>query len=186
MPTVIRKGLPEEFEAVRKLYDDCSSELHEWDFLPNGSDGSFPTDEMIRTALAAGLLFLAEVPAGYPEETKSDEKALAAALIADHEGEPEYAIVPWQAPAPDEELYILHALRVLKRWQGYGLAKALMAAAVEDARAAGMKAVRLDTLPGDDAAIHIYESLGFREAMRMDMNYPDIGDVVGIMYEKVL
>lgn len=53
-------------------------------------------------------------------------------------------------------------LYVRPAWRSTGLGKRLIAAALDDARRAGHKFVRLDTLPTMTAARQLYASLGFR------------------------
>ncbi len=55
------------------------------------------------------------------------------------------------------------SLAVHPRGQGRGLGKGLMAAALEYLRAQGATCVRLEVRPGNPAARHIYEKIGFRE-----------------------
>ena len=178
MKAIIRKGRPEEFDAVRKLYDICSVEVNEWGWLPNGCTGTFPGDALVRRSLSEGGLFVAEI---------SETGELVGAIIANHDAVPEYKDVAWQRrDLEDTELYNLHALRMLKKCQGRGFARALMQAVIEDAREQGLKALRLDTVMGNDAAVNIYTKLGFEEICRRDMHYDDIGNVVCIFYELLL
>ncbi len=197
---IARKGRPEELEAIRAMYDVCTAELEGLPYLPNGVTGVFPGTEMIREALEAGRLYVVEVsgedePRGSlaffgAEEHNSASVLrrgeLVGGLIANHEGDEEYALIPWKCPAPENEILVLHAMRMRKVCQGCGFAKALIALAIEDARARGMKALRLDTLEDHPTAIHIYSSAGFEERMRMRMHYGDIGDVNAVMFEMVL
>jgi GNAT superfamily N-acetyltransferase len=55
-------------------------------------------------------------------------------------------------------------LWIRPRWRGRGLGGALVLALLDDARLAGFRAFRLETLPGKmSAAAALYRQLGFRE-----------------------
>lgn len=54
-------------------------------------------------------------------------------------------------------------LYVRPEWRASGLGKRLVEAAIEDARQAGHRYLRLDTLPAMSAARHLYAAMGFRE-----------------------
>jgi RimJ/RimL family protein N-acetyltransferase len=74
---------------------------------------------------------------------------------------------------------MLRGLAVDLPWQGRGLGRLLVAAAVEEARARGARRLRLRVLGHNPAARRVYEACGFvvegvlREEFRLDGRYVD-------------
>ncbi len=69
---------------------------------------------------------------------------------------------------------------------GRGLAKEMMRFALELAKTAGMKAVRLDVLRGNVPAEKLYEGEGFTYVDTIKLFYEDTGRVDFKMYEYVI
>lgn len=63
----------------------------------------------------------------------------------------------------DRERGEIKRLWVRDAYKGLGLGRRLLEAAIQEARAIGYHHVLLDTLPKMEAALRLYESMGFRE-----------------------
>jgi len=91
-----------------------------------------------------------------------------------------YASLGPASPVPaNEHVLMLHGLAVDPALQGRGLARRLVAAAVEEARGRGARRLRLRVLGHNAAARRVYEACGFavegvlREEFRLDGRYVD-------------
>ena len=90
-----------------------------------------------------------------------DGETVAGAMAVTMSQPAEYHPVEWGIGAKDEEVSVIHILGVNPDYQGKGLGKALIDAAVRIAREEGKLACRLDALASNIPAHRMYESKGF-------------------------
>ena len=138
--------------------------LGEKDFLPEGDKGGFPSDEMVKNAIAEKDQFIG-----------IEDGQIVAAYIMNHDCDEAYHTVRWLTDAEDKEMVVLHALRVLPEYGGRGYSKQLVQHAIDTARERGLKFIRLDCIEGNDIPQKMYMSFGFAYVDTVEITYVDIG-----------
>ena len=138
--------------------------LGEKDFLPEGDKGGFPSDEMVKNAIAEKDQFIG-----------IEDGQIVAAYIMNHDCDEAYNTVRWLTDAEDKEMVVLHALRVLPEYGGRGYSKQLVQHAIDTARERGLKSIRLDCIEGNDIPQKMYISFGFAYVDTVEITYVDIG-----------
>ena len=138
--------------------------LGEKDFLPEGDKGGFPSDEMVKNAIAEQDQFIG-----------IEDGQIVAAYIMNHDCDEAYHTVRWLTDAEDKEMVVLHALRVLPEYGGRGYSKQLVQHAIDTARERGLKSIRLDCIEGNDIPQKMYMSFGFAYVDTVEITYVDIG-----------
>lgn len=138
--------------------------LGEKDFLPEGDKGGFPSDEMVKNAIAEKDQFIG-----------IEDGQIVAAYIMNHDCDEAYHTVRWLTDAEDKEMVVLHALRVLPEYGGRGYSKQLVQHAIDTARERGLKSIRLDCIEGNDIPQKMYMSFGFKYVDTVEITYVDIG-----------
>ncbi len=110
----------------------------------------YPNQAVFEKDIAQNHLWLAEL---------SGELAGIAALTQDQDAE--YADADWDAAEP---ALVTHRLAVAPSAQGHGVAQALLAQAEHEARALGLRILRVDTNSENAATQRLFPKLGYRFA----------------------
>jgi [ribosomal protein S18]-alanine N-acetyltransferase len=143
------------------------------------------TEPLVRLGKETDLLAVARIE----RESFSDPWSLPALLgelepsylhlplVAELDGEIAGYLMAWRV---HDELHILN-LAVAIRLRRRGVADALMAAAMDDARRAGLRLVTLEVRVGNQAARSFYRRLGFRQNGIRPGYYQDTGEDALIM-----
>ena len=161
---LIRCAEEKDFRELRQLYDRMCEVLGEKDFLPEGDKGGFPSDEMVKNAIAEKDQFIG-----------IEDGQIVAAYIMNHDCDEAYHTVRWLTDAEDKEMVVLHALRVLPEYGGRGYSRQLVQHAIDTARERGLKSIRLDCIEGNDIPQKMYMSFGFAYVDTVEITYVDIG-----------
>lgn len=161
----IREAVLGDYAELMDFYTYMCTVLDGKDFLPHGNKGGFPSAEMVSDAIKDQNLFV---------EIEDDK--IVGAIIMNHECDEAYHTVSWGIDAPDDQVVILHALRILPKYSGQGYAKKLIQYSIEKAKERNLKAIRLDVIEGNDIPLHMYGLFGFQYVDTVEMCYEDIGE----------
>lgn len=113
-------------------------------------DDVYPAENDITEDLKSGTAF------GF-----FDGEELAAYVVLNGSYWPEYDTVNWTVGTNP---LIVHRLSVKAEKQGQGIAKKVMLFAEEHARNNNYDVIRLDAFPQNQAALRLYDSLGYKKA----------------------
>lgn len=113
--------------------------------------GVYPTRSTAEEALDWGELYVLE----------EEDSTFLASVILNCAQPPEYAGIPWRCPVGPEEAMVIHTLCIDPDQAGRGVGKETVRRILEEAKAQGCKAVRLDTGGQNKPAVGLYQRMGF-------------------------
>ena len=150
---MIRKALPEELDAVERLYNELH-DAKEAGIIPViWKRDVYPSRETARKALDRDDLFVME----------TDGRIIGSAIINKIQDEI-YAGAPWRHDVPDDQVCVLHTLMISPSEFGKGYAREFLDFYEQYAREHGCPELRIDTndmnLPAQAMyAKHDYEKI---------------------------
>ena len=182
----IRQAKVDEVDQVMDFYTKMIDGMRDTEFDVCWEHGVHPSPEFLRVSVDA-----CEVYVGLVEEDEGaseDTLRIASAMVLNGEGSNGYDRVPWRVAAEPGEVLVVHVLGTLPAYHGRGYARAMVEACIGVARAAGKKAVRLDTFPFNVRARRLYESCGFEDCGTYQLVYDNVdeGGADSVMYERAL
>ena len=169
----VRKARSDEFDAVMEFYGQMIDQMQGTDFDVQWRHGGHPSPVFLRESLDAGYLYVGVL----------EGEGIVCAMVVNREGSPGYEAVPWGVDAAPESVGVLHVVATLPAYHGRGLARRLLQGVIEDSRACGLAALRLDTFPNNVRGRGLYESCGFTDKGEWTVYYPALGHIQVAMYE---
>lgn len=172
---MIRKATVADIDAVEQGYMELLTYEKENGGYSNWVLGVYPTRETAEKSCADGTLYVLV-----------DGEELCASMILNKCQPEDYALIPWEYPAKDEETLVIHTLCVPPPKAGRGLGKAMVQYALEHAADMGCRVVRLDTFAGNEPAAALYKKFGFRYAGILHVMLQGLIPEEQIFFEKEL
>ena len=169
---IIRQANTDEYDAVEKFYSELINAMRGSEFRPDWEMGVYPKRRQLEDAIITKTLYLAFL-----------ENEPAAAMILNHDCEPEYDGVKWQTDAKREEIMIIHLLGVSPAHQGKGVARRMVSYVIDLCEKNSIKAIRLDVLKKNTPAARLYASMGFQYIDSVKIYYEDTGLTDFLLYE---
>ena len=152
---MIRQAETRDLDAVEQGYTDLLTHEAETGSNSNWVLGVYPTRQTAADALARGELFVLE-----------EDGEICASIILNQAQAAEYQQIPWEIPAADSEILVIHTLCIPPAKAGRGYGKRMARFALDHARHQGCRVIRLDTWAENKPAATLYQKLGFRLAGR--------------------
>ena len=168
----ITRASAEEYSEVRYFYHSLIDAMQGSPFHPMWQKDIYPSPEDLLTAIRENSLFIGR--AG---------RRIAAAMAVNQRCNEEYKTAQWRHNLQPDEFMVIHMLGVHSDFTGNGYAKQMVLFALNHARSADMKAVRLDVLKGNLPAEKLYGKLGFTHTDTRAMFYEDTGWTDFLLYE---
>ena len=172
---MFRKAQEADLDKIAQIY----SEIHDYEEangpFTNWRRDLYPTRETAAQAIADGFMYVGE-----------DEGEMFGASLLNNNQLDEYAKIPWEYPAENDEVGVIHTLVIRPSMSGRGYARKFVAWLEEEAARQGCKVMRLDTPMTNTPAKIMYPKLGYREAGVEFFNFLGQIEEDLVCYEKKL
>ena len=172
---MIREADPADFDHVMAFYYDLIDSMQDAEYRPKWEKDVYPARQFIKDSIAHNALVIAVI-----------DGAIVGAMVVDQNCAESYDQAAWGIDADRDQVAVIHALGIAARWQGRGLAKKMVAYAIDGGRKKGLKAIRLDALPTNIPAHKLYLSMGFAYIGTIQIYYEDTGLTDFFLFEFVL
>lgn len=150
---MIRTATADDIDAICAIYKEILDKERSGECFTQWIEGVYPTSETAARGVAAGTMFVLD----------EGGEVLASMILNSHQA-PEYYEIPWQYPASDERVLVIHTLVVSPRAAGRGAGTRMVDFATGFALGRGCAVIRLDTNVKNTPAQRLYSRCGYRTA----------------------
>lgn len=171
---IVRKALASDLAQAAALYDKVTLYLENNINYPDWTHKIYPCFETAEEGIKTGTLFVC---------TENGEIIGEFILNTDPGGD--YEVGDWSVFIREGEYMIIHALAVDPDFSRKGVGRRMVEFCMDYAKENGFRAIRLDAVPKNLPARHMYESLGFRFAGERDLKRYETGILSFALYEFV-
>ncbi len=147
---MIRKAVLNDIALIEDTYDEHFQYEIDHEAFTVFRKGVYPTRRDAEQAVKSGTMFVYE---------KNGD--IGGSIIVDKVQPIEYANIHWRGTFSKDEVMVIHLLMVRPSMSGKGIASSFIKYAVELAREANCKTLRLDTGSQNIPAVSLYEKNGF-------------------------
>lgn len=172
MNWVIEKAAVGDLPALGRLFDELCDHLAATENFPGWEKGRYPVLAVAEEAFAADSLYVAR-----------RNGQIVGTVTLNHAEPPAYADAAWEVRSA---VAVVHTLAVHPSFLHSGTGRAMMAYAVNWAKAQRCRAIHLDTYEKNIPAKRLYESLGFHFCGKIDLGYAAWGREWYDAYELIL
>lgn len=170
-----RKATETDLRAIAEIYSDIHTAEETGAASIGWARGIYPTVQTAERSLQRGDLFVGEV-----------DGVVVGAAIINHLQVDAYQNAPWDHPAPDHEVMVLHTLVISPKKAGKGYGAGFVSFYEEYARNHGCRYLRMDTNEKNTRARSIYKKLGYSEIGTVPCVFNGIQGVRLVLLEKKL
>ena len=175
-----RRAAAGDAGAALLFYHNLIDKMKDSPYRPTWTKGVYPLLSDLESAIGKEELFLAVETESEADSDDGGKKIVGAVIVTDRQDEA-YSRMTWTVDTG--RVAVLHLTASDPDRHGEGIGKLLLQAAKEEAIRRGAEAIRLDTLPHNVPARHLYEGFGFRYLGELEIYYPSAGTIPFAMYE---
>lgn len=169
---VIKKCKRQDIPAVGAFYDKVVKYLDEHINYPKWMYKSYPSEAYVRDMTVEDSQYIC-----------MEEDKLIGAFVLNSDPQGNYQKGKWSSFIPDGEYLIVHALAIDPELQAMGLGSDIIGFCIEETKRRGLRAIRLDIVPGNIPAKKLYEKNGFSYIGDEDLERGIEGIPVFSLYE---
>ena len=175
MKIKIRKAVPDDLDAVSKIYENIHTEEEKGQVTIGWVRGVYPERITAKEALNRDDLFVEEL----------DGKIVGTAILNQIQVDV-YKNVAWEYDVPDDQVMVMHTLVIDPQTKGRGLGQAFAEFYEQYALQQGCAYLRIDTNARNLNARKFYKKLHYKEIATVPCVFNGIDGVNLVMLEKKL